>query len=89
MAPGNAEAEYNLGYALRVQKRLDEAMAHLGEALRLKPEFPLAHYNLACVLADKNRPAEATAHLREALRLQPDYPEAKQKLRESGAQGLN
>ena len=89
LAPGNAEAEYNLGYALRVQKRLDEAMAHLGEALRLKPEFPLAHYNLACVLADKNRPAEATAHLREALRLQPDYPEAKQKLRELGAQGLN
>lgn len=89
LAPGNAEAQYNLGYALRVQKQLDEAMAHLSEALRLKPNFPLAHYNLGCVLADKGRPAEATAHLREAVRLQPDYPEAKQKLRELGAQGLD
>jgi protein O-GlcNAc transferase len=59
----------------------------LGEALRLKPDFPLAHYNLACVLADKGRRAEATAHLREALRLRPEYPEARQKLRELAAQG--
>ena len=89
LAPGNAEAQYNLGYALRMQNQLDEAMAHLGEALRLKPDFPLAHYNLACVLADKGRRAEATAHLREALRLEPDYSEAKQKMRELGAQGVD
>jgi tetratricopeptide (TPR) repeat protein len=87
--PDNPEAHYNLGYALRRSGRFPEAALHLGEALRLRPDFALAHYNLACVLADKNRPAEATAHLREALRLQPDYPEAKQKLRELGAQGLN
>jgi len=69
-----------LGYALRVSSRLDEAALHLSEALRLRPEFPLAHYNLACVLADQGHQEEAIIHLNQALAQKPDYGEAKEKL---------
>lgn len=84
LAPGNPEAEYNLGYALREKRRLKEAVKHLEKALKQSPEFPLAHYNLGCVLADEGQKDEAAAHLKEALRLQPDYPEAKERLRGLG-----
>jgi tetratricopeptide (TPR) repeat protein len=81
LCPTNAEAQYNLGYALRVKGQLEQAAQHLQEALRLQPEFPLAHYNVACVLADQGKRDEAVSQLNEALREKPDYKEAREKLR--------
>ena len=50
------------------------------EAVRLKPDFAIAHFNLGCVLLEQAKRDEAMTHLREALRLKPDYAEAKKKL---------
>jgi len=66
----------NLGAALAGQGRIDEAIAQLSEALRLKPDFPKAHVDLGVALAGQGRIDEAIAQFSEALRLQPDFPEA-------------
>ena len=51
----------------------DTAIAHLEQALRLKPDYPEAHYNLGNALSAKDRWTDAIAHYESALRLKPDY----------------
>jgi Flp pilus assembly protein TadD len=46
-------------------------MAHLREALRLRPGYAEAHYNLGMALSRQGALGEATFHLREAVRLHP------------------
>jgi hypothetical protein len=45
--PEYAEAHNNLGLALELQGRLDDALAHFDRALELAPEFASAHANRA------------------------------------------
>jgi tetratricopeptide (TPR) repeat protein len=66
----------NLGLALAAQGKLDQAMAHYAEALRLEPDFAMAHNNLGIALAAQGKLDQAMAHFAKALRLQPDYAEA-------------
>lgn len=73
---GNHRAESNLAHALARQRRLDEAVAHYGAALRIKPDFAEAHNNLGLVLADQGKVGEAMRHYSEAVRVLPDYLEA-------------
>jgi len=72
--PDNERAQDNLGFILsRIPGRLDEAIGHYEEALRLKPDFVEAHYNLAFALLQKpGRLNDAISHYEEALRLKPD-----------------
>jgi tetratricopeptide (TPR) repeat protein len=49
--------------------RVDDAVAQLNEALRLKPGDAEAHSNLATALQAQGRIAEAVQHAREAVRL--------------------
>ena len=57
-----------------VPGRLDEAITHYAEALRIKPTDADAHHDLAVALAKMpGRWPEAIAHYEAALRLQPDY----------------
>ena len=70
------EAHHNLGIVLREQGKLEEAIASLQQALRLKPDYAEAHNNLGVVLKDQGKLEEAVASLQQALRLQPDYAEA-------------
>ena len=58
----------------------EEAVAHLAQALRLKPGYAEAHYNLGMALAQTGRVAEAIEHLEQALRLKPDLIEARNQL---------
>lgn len=76
LRPDYAEAHNNLGAALRVQGRLDEAILSLREALRLQPAHVEAHYNLGLALAAERRFDEAIESLREVVRLKPDRAEA-------------
>ena len=64
-----------LGVALAEQGKIEEAMAHYAEALRIKPDFAGAHYNLGFALAEQGKIEEAMAHYAEALRIKPDYAE--------------
>jgi tetratricopeptide (TPR) repeat protein len=72
----NALAHTNLGIALAMRGRLDQAVAHYTEALRIKPDFAEVHYNLGVVLAAQGRLEQAKAQFIETLRLKPKIAEA-------------
>ena len=74
--PQSAQARNNLGGSLLMQGRVDEAIPHLQEALRLEPAHPEAHSNLGVALARRGRVVEAIAHYREALRLDSSQTQA-------------
>jgi Flp pilus assembly protein TadD len=72
----NHFAHNNLGVALGHNGRLDEAISHYSEALRLKSDASEVHNNLANALAAQGRVDEALKHYFEALRFEPDYDKA-------------
>ena len=69
--------ESRIGRALADRGQLDEAKAHLEEAIRLSPGFGYAHDKLGLVLVAKGRTAEAFTHFAEAVRLEPDHVESR------------
>ncbi|UCE99176.1 MAG: tetratricopeptide repeat protein [Planctomycetota bacterium] len=66
----------NLGIALSQQGKLDEAIKHYTEALRIRPDFAVAHTNLGHALARQGKLEEAITHYAEALHLNPTSTEA-------------
>jgi tetratricopeptide (TPR) repeat protein len=74
--PGNARAHSNLGQALGLEGRTDEAVAALQEAIRIQSDLPFAHYNLGLELAKQGRDAEAVPEFEAELRRQPDFAPA-------------
>jgi tetratricopeptide (TPR) repeat protein len=70
--PNNPRARYNLGVALDVQGKLDEALAQYAEAVRLRPSYAEAQSNLGLALYKKGRLNEAVEHFSEAIRYRPD-----------------
>src|SRR5262249_47365892 len=57
----SAAAHTNLGAALRAQGRLDEAIGHYQQAVRLDPKLAVAHDNLGNCLYDAARAAARDA----------------------------
>jgi tetratricopeptide (TPR) repeat protein len=78
--PHNPGSQNNLGAVLYELGRTEEAIEHLREALRLKPDYARAHYNLGNALARLGKTEEAIEHYRQALRWQPDFVDAHNKL---------
>lgn len=74
--PANPRAQTTLGCLLAMDGRNEEALPHLKEAVRLKPDYPDAQNNLGNVLFRMSRPGEALPHLEEAVLLRPSYFEA-------------
>ena len=72
----NAAAYTNIGSALALQGKEDEALAFLRQAVQLNPESPDALSNLGGLLERQGHPAEALPYYREALRLRPGYDSA-------------
>jgi protein O-mannosyl-transferase len=72
----NYRAHFFLGSALLAQGKLDEAMPHYSEALRLKPQFAEAWNQLGLTLMKQGKVDEATPYLAEAVRLKPQFVEA-------------
>ena len=66
----------NLGVILTQAGKMQEAMQHLEQAVRIKPDFAEAHYNLGTALSQVGRIDEAIAHYEQALRIKPDFAEA-------------
>jgi len=75
--PGNARAQVNLGAALVGRGRLDEALAHFGYAVQLKPRYADAHYNLGVALAVTGETDHAIKHLRTTVELEPGNAQAR------------
>jgi len=72
----NYLAQNNLGVALYDKGKVDEAIRHYEQALRIKYSYVNAHCNLGAALAGKKQYAEAFKHYRECLRIKPGYSEA-------------
>ena len=68
--PSSWMAHDNLGALLRPTAP-DEALEHLTEAIRLKPDSDVGHYNLANLLQQTGRFDEAIREYEETLRLSP------------------
>ena len=88
--PASWMAHNNLGTVLESEGRIDEAISHYGEAVRLKPDHAEAHNNLGNTFHKKGRTDEAIHEYREAIRLKPDYAIAYGNLGTTlGAKGRN
>lgn len=74
--PASAEAQNNLGLALRAQGRLPEAIAAYQAAIRLRPDYPEAHHNLGVASFSLGRMEEAIQSFREAIRIREGFAPA-------------
>jgi protein O-mannosyl-transferase len=69
----NYSAHCNLGSALLVQGRPEEALSEFQTAVKLKPDSPENHCNVGVALVNMNRIDEAVIEFQRAERLKPDY----------------
>ena len=69
----NFVAHNGMGRVLDRQGKLEEALVHFREAVRINPRYFRAQSNLGASLARSGNLEEAIQHLREALRLEPRY----------------
>ncbi|HEY1922262.1 MAG TPA: tetratricopeptide repeat-containing glycosyltransferase family protein [Tepidisphaeraceae bacterium] len=74
--PASAEAQNDLGIALAMKGRLDEAIASFNRAIQLNPGYAPAYNNLANALRGKGQTREAIAILRQAINLNPNFAAA-------------
>ncbi len=81
---GSYMVHSNLGNALARRGRLDEAIEHYSEALRISPSKAVeVHNNLGAALIVKGRFKEAIPHLRYALQKMPDHASAQKNLQQA------
>ena len=71
----DAQTRGNLAAALMQVRRVDEAIPHLLEAVRIDPYHPTAYEHLVDVMIYKGRLEEAAQYLDAAERIAPDLPE--------------
>ncbi len=69
-----------LSSALKEQGRMDEALSHIHEAIRLHPGHPQLRYNLGNTLLALGRTEEAVESYQRALAIEPDHPKANNNL---------
>lgn len=74
--PENKTAHFMLANVLRDEGKLDEAIEHYRQALRIWPAYERAHNNLGNVLADQGKLDEAIEHYETAIKIAPQFAEA-------------
>jgi tetratricopeptide (TPR) repeat protein len=80
-APRASKPHQQMGQALVMLGRRQEAIAQFQEGVARDPADPVAQLNLAIALAQGGRTADARMHAQAALRLKPDYERARQFLK--------
>jgi predicted Zn-dependent protease len=78
--PNEAGMHMNLGMALFMARRLQEAIPHLQTALKLKPDLFPAFLFLGGAYAELGQQAKAVEPLQKFVAAQPDHHEARQML---------
>jgi protein O-mannosyl-transferase len=74
--PSSWLIQTNLSIDLADADRIDEAISHAQEALRLNPNYPEAHNALGLALFKRNEPDAAMQQYQQALSFQPNFAEA-------------
>lgn len=74
--PNNARAFEQLGTALVIEGKKNEAVVEYQNAVQIDSDFSSAHANLANALSQTGRFEEAVKHYHEVLRIEPDHIEA-------------
>ena len=72
----NPIMQNNLGNALEDQGRLDEAIAHYTEALRIDPGLADSYNNIGLALTKLGKSDEATTNFLKAIKISPNYAAA-------------
>ncbi len=86
--PNAGAAHHNLARLLESQGKLEKAVLHYRQCLKLNPDDFRAHNNLGVALKALGRLDESSRHFRQALRLRPRNPETLNNLGAlRGAQG--
>ena len=80
VTPPNLRIEHNLGVALGVIDRYDEAAAHFEKALQIDPNFYDGLVVMGVTRGHQGRLPEAMEYFRAAIRSQPDVPKARVQL---------
>jgi Flp pilus assembly protein TadD len=75
-----APAHYNLGTALTLARKLDEAAYEYQRAIAIDPRYANAHNNLGNVFLAQKKYDEAIMEFTEVVRLQPDSATAQKNL---------
>jgi tetratricopeptide (TPR) repeat protein len=78
--PDNWFAHNLLSSALKAQGRMDEALSHIHEAIRLHPGHPQLRFNLANTLLALGRTEEAVEAYERVLAIEPDHAKANNNL---------
>ena len=76
VTPPNLRIEHNLGLALGVSDRYDEAAAHFERALQIEPNFYDGLVVMGVTRAHQGRVPEAIEYFQAAIRSQPNTPKA-------------
>jgi tetratricopeptide (TPR) repeat protein len=79
-SPASPSANYNLGMALLLQRRTDEAAPYLTQALALNPDYALAHDGLGVARQAQGKLDDALGHFDAAVRLAPASADARHHL---------
>ena len=66
----------NLGSALLLKGRVDEARSHYEQALAANPNYAEAHNNLGIISLRQGKTGDAIAHIERAVAINPQYAEA-------------
>ena len=74
--PNAGIAHINWGGLLASQGKIDEAISHYHQALKIKPDDPEALYNMGTRLFVKGKIDEAISHYRRALQFNPHLAKA-------------
>ena len=72
----NDVAQFGLAKAFREQGKLDQAIEHYTESLRISPNYPHVHVDLGIALFEAGKADQAVEHFNQALRLKPDFADA-------------
>ena len=75
-SPHNHRARTDLGITLTSLDRLQEAYEHFHEALRIKPDYAMAHSSMGNALRSERRLDEALVRYRRALQIEPNNAKA-------------
>ena len=78
--PEDWDTYYKLGRILVKQEKVNEAMSHFAEVIRINPDYALAYNEIGIILAGKGKLQKSNEFFLKAIQLEPDYKEVRDNL---------